>query len=56
MSLLHIDMIQVAEILPRVRQGLAYTIQPGRYHSCWWTGDVRGQGISNHDIYYVEPD
>ena len=25
-----------------------------QYHGCWCPGDVGRQGISNHDIYYVE--
>ena len=23
-------------------------------HGCWWPCDARSQGISNHDIYYVD--
>ena len=25
-----------------------------QYHECWWPGNERSQGISNHDIDYVE--
>ena len=31
-------------------------IQHSKYHGCWCPGSLRRQGISNHDIYYVEPD
>ena len=24
-----------------------------QHHGCWWPGDARSQGISNHDIYCV---
>ena len=27
----------------------------GQYHECWCSVDSRSQGISIHDIYYVEP-
>ena len=27
-----------------------------QYHECWCSGSLRRHGISNHDIYYVEPD
>ena len=54
MSFLHIDLTQVVEILPQVRQGLP--ILHNQYHGCWWPGDARSQGISNHDIYNVELD
>ena len=54
MSLLHIDMTKVVEILAHARQGPA--ILHSQYHCCWWPGDARSHSISNHDIYYVEPD
>ena len=44
------DMTQVVEILPPLRQ------QHSQYHGCWWPGNARSQGISNHDIDEVEPD
>ena len=46
MSFLHIDMAQVVEILPQVRQEVNYSTCPG---------SARSQGINNHDINYVEP-
>ena len=53
MALLHIDMTQVVQISPHIREGLTYSIYYfSQYHCCWWLGDAR----SNHDIYYVEPD
>ena len=52
MSFLHIDMTQVLEILPQVRQEL--TILHNQYHGYWCPGDARSQGIINHDIDYVE--
>ena len=52
MLFLHIDMTQVVEILPQVRGELTY---PTKYRECWYPGDARSQGISNHDIDYVEP-
>ena len=55
MSLLHIDMTQVVEILPCVRQGPTCSIHI-QYLGFWWPGDAKSRGISNHDIYYVEPD
>ena len=51
MSFLHIDMTQVVEILPHVREQLTYPTYI-QYHECWWPGNA----ISNHDICYVEPD
>ena len=27
-----------------------------QYHGCRWPSDAKSQGISNHDIDYVEPD
>ena len=55
-SFLHIHMAQVVEILPQVRQEHTFVPIPhGQYHGCWCAGDAGGQGISNHDIYYVEP-
>ena len=27
-----------------------------QFHGCWGPGDERSQGISNYDIYYVEPE
>ena len=50
MSLIHIDITQVVENLPRVRQGPIYSTK-SIYHGCWWPGDARSQFISNHDIY-----
>ena len=26
-----------------------------QYHGCWWSGDARSQGISNHDIDLDKP-
>ena len=52
MSFLHIDMRQVVEIHSQVKQEPTYR----QYHGCRCPGDARGQGISNHDIYYVESD
>ena len=26
-----------------------------QYHGCWWPGDARIQGISNHDIDLIKP-
>ena len=45
-------MAQAVEILPQVRQEI---ILYSQYHRCWCSGDTRSQGISNHDIYFVEP-
>ena len=30
-------------------------IPHSQYHRCWCPGDARSQGISNHDIYFFEP-
>ena len=55
MSFLHIVMTQVVEICPQVRQGPAYsTVSIMAADDL--VGDARSQGISNHDIYHVEPD
>ena len=54
MSFLHANKTQVVEIPPRVRQGSAYSTY--QYHGCWCPGDVRSQGISNHDIDLVKRD
>ena len=53
MPFLHINMTQVVEILPQVRQGP--TILHSQYHGCWCSGDARSQGISNHDFDLVKP-
>ena len=29
--------------------------QHSQYHGCWWAGDARHQGISNHDIDLIKP-
>ena len=51
MSFLYNDLIKVLVILPEIGE-LAY---PHRQcHGCWWPGVTRSQGISNHDIYYIE--
>ena len=36
---------------------LYYSVVPilqSQYHGCWCPGDDRSQGITNHDIDYVE--
>ena len=48
LSLLHIDMTQVIEILPHVRQG--------QYNGCWYPCDAKTQGISKYDIDPVNQD
>ena len=53
-SFLHIDTTQVVEILPQIRQELAYSTY-SIYHGCWCPGDVRSLGISSHDIDLVKP-
>ena len=50
MSFLHINMTQAVEIIPQVRQELTYSTQSISWLLMFWR-----QGISNHDIYYVEP-
>ena len=52
LSFLCTDMTQVVGILPRVRQGHAYST----HHGCWWPGDTRSQGISNNDIELIKPE
>ena len=42
---------QVVEILPHARQE---HISHRQYHRCWCPGDARSQGISKHDIDYIE--
>ena len=55
MSFLHIDMAQVVETFPQVRQGPTYSTYSGsQYHGCWCPGDARSQGISNNDIDLVK--
>ena len=51
-SFLHIDTMQVVEILPQIRQNLP--ILHSQYHGYWFPGDVRSQGISSHDIELVK--
>ena len=51
-SFINIDMTQAVEILSQVRQELTYSSQ---YHQCWCPGNVRSQGISNHDIDLLKP-
>ena len=51
LSFLYIDMAQVVEILSRVRQ--VHT--SSQYHGGWCPGDIRSQGISNHDTDLVKP-
>ena len=51
MSFLHIDMTQVVEILPQIRQGPTHS----QYHGCWCPGDARSQDISSYDIDIVKP-
>ena len=29
-------------------------VQHSQYHGCWWSGSLRRQDISTHDIDYVE--
>ena len=52
MSLFYTEMIQAAEILPRVRQELTYSMVN---MWCWCTGNAMSQGISSNDIDCVEP-
>ena len=54
MSFLHIDMTQVVEILPPVRQELYNSIVNIMGVDVLCLGDTSSQGISNHGIYYVE--
>ena len=50
-SFLHSDESQVVEILPHVRQDLTYST----WSKSWvMFGDIKSQGISNHDIDYIE--
>ena len=49
----HTDMTQVVEILPHVIQELTCSTL---HRGCRFSGDTRSQGISNHDIDYVEPE
>ena len=51
-SFRHIDITQVDEIRPQVRQE---PIIHSQYHGCWCPGDARSQDIRSHDIGYVEP-
>ena len=53
-SFLHIDTMQVVEILP-LEQDKNLPILHNQYHGCWCPGDVRSQGISSHDIDLVKP-
>ena len=46
-------MTQEVEIFFHVRQELT-SILHSQYYGCWCPGDARSQGISNHDIDYVE--
>ena len=51
MSILHIEMTQVVEILPQVRYGLilwTWSVLHSQYHGCWCFGDARSQDINNH--------
>ena len=56
MSFLHIDMTQVIEPLPQVTEelNLLYIAHICQYHGCWCTGEAWSQGISYHDIDYIE--
>ena len=44
----------VIEILPPEHMGLR--ILCCQYHCCWWSGDLRSQGISSHDIGRICPE
>ena len=48
--MLHIDMAQMVEIIPYVRQKLTYSTQS----MSWLLMSLRSQGFSNHDLDYVE--
>ena len=48
-----IDMTEVVEILHDEANDLPCL--HSHYHGCWWPGDARSQGISNHDIDQVKP-
>ena len=56
MSLLHIDMTQVVELLPYVSQEPIYTVNVVNIMAADDLATQRGQGISNNYIDYVEPD
>ena len=43
-------MTHVFEIFPHARQELLHS----QYYGCWCLGDARSQGISNHDVHFVE--
>ena len=43
-------MADVIEVISLERQGPGLRSQ---YHCCWWSGDARGQGISNNGVSWV---
>ena len=38
-----------------LKQDKNLIILHSQYHGCWCPGNARSQGLSNHDIYYTEP-
>ena len=52
MSFLHNNKTQVVEIPPQDKD---LPTLHDQYHGCWWPGDARSQGISNHDFDLVKP-
>ena len=46
-------LIRLRQLKSVLKEGKNLCVIHGQYHGCWWSGDVRSQGISSHDIGLV---
>ena len=46
----HLNGTRPQVVDPLLVEGKNLFIQQSQYHGCWWPGDSRSQGISNHSI------